>query len=142
MAAWASDGGAEMNAHAALSSLTERERGASGRSSASALIVARRCDSGTLRLPANRPRFSLSGRSSAPSLPAHLICAAFLLPLYAVEMRHFFQKVLALFDDLCYNKSVARLGNADVAQSVERILGKDEVTGSNPVISSTKEPGY
>ena len=25
---------------------------------------------------------------------------------------------------------------ADVAQSVERILGKDEVTGSNPVISS------
>ena len=26
---------------------------------------------------------------------------------------------------------------ADVAQSVERILGKDEVTGSNPVISST-----
>ena len=26
--------------------------------------------------------------------------------------------------------------NADVAQQVERILGKDEVTGSNPVISS------
>ena len=52
----------------------------------------------------------------------------------------FFQKVLALFDDLCYNKSVARLGNADVAQSVERILGKDEVTGSNPVISSTEPP--
>ena len=26
--------------------------------------------------------------------------------------------------------------HADVAQSVERILGKDEVTGSNPVISS------
>ncbi len=25
---------------------------------------------------------------------------------------------------------------ADIAQSVERILGKDEVTGSNPVISS------
>ena len=25
--------------------------------------------------------------------------------------------------------------HADVAQSVERILGKDEVTGSNPVIS-------
>ena len=25
---------------------------------------------------------------------------------------------------------------ADVAQQVERILGKDEVTGSNPVISS------
>ena len=29
---------------------------------------------------------------------------------------------------------------ADVAQSVERILGKDEVTGSNPVISSMKNP--
>ena len=29
-------------------------------------------------------------------------------------------------------------GNADVAQQVERILGKDEVTGSNPVISSMK----
>ena len=28
---------------------------------------------------------------------------------------------------------------ADVAQSVERILGKDEVTGSNPVISSTDQ---
>ena len=30
----------------------------------------------------------------------------------------------------------ARKQRADVAQSVERILGKDEVTGSNPVISS------
>ena len=29
---------------------------------------------------------------------------------------------------------------ADVAQSVERILGKDEVTGSNPVISSIDQP--
>ena len=28
---------------------------------------------------------------------------------------------------------------ADIAQSVERILGKDEVTGSNPVISSIKK---
>ncbi len=27
---------------------------------------------------------------------------------------------------------------ADIAQLVERILGKDEVTGSNPVISSKK----
>ena len=26
---------------------------------------------------------------------------------------------------------------ADVAQSVEHILGKDEVTGSSPVVSST-----
>ena len=29
--------------------------------------------------------------------------------------------------------------HADVAQSVERILGKDEVTGSNPVISSRNQ---
>ena len=29
---------------------------------------------------------------------------------------------------------------ADVAQQVERILGKDEVTGSNPVISSRLTP--
>ena len=28
---------------------------------------------------------------------------------------------------------------ADVAQQVERVLGKDEVTGSSPVISSIKE---
>ena len=28
--------------------------------------------------------------------------------------------------------------SADIAQLVERILGKDEVTGSNPVISSIK----
>ena len=32
------------------------------------------------------------------------------------------------------------VSNADVAQQVERILGKDEVTGSNPVISSTDHP--
>ena len=29
------------------------------------------------------------------------------------------------------------VADADVAQQVERILGKDEVTGSNPVISSS-----
>ena len=28
---------------------------------------------------------------------------------------------------------------ADVAQSAERVLGKDEVTGSNPVVGSTAE---
>jgi hypothetical protein len=28
--------------------------------------------------------------------------------------------------------------NADVAQSAERVLGKDEVTGSNPVIGSIR----
>ena len=30
-----------------------------------------------------------------------------------------------------------RLANADVAQLAERVLGKDEVTGSIPVIGST-----
>ena len=38
---------------------------------------------------------------------------------------------------IVYNTIVAQLtAHADVAQQVERILGKDEVTGSNPVISS------
>ena len=36
---------------------------------------------------------------------------------------------------MCYYINVAAR-NADVAQSVERILGKDEVTSSNLVISS------
>ena len=31
---------------------------------------------------------------------------------------------------------ILSVASADVAQQVERILGKDEVTGSNPVISS------
>ena len=42
------------------------------------------------------------------------------------------KKGLAFFSALSYNNTVV----ADVAQQVERILGKDEVTGSNPVISS------
>ncbi len=42
------------------------------------------------------------------------------------------KKGLAFFSALSYNSTVV----ADVAQQVERILGKDEVTGSNPVISS------
>ena len=37
-----------------------------------------------------------------------------------------------------YNRFRA-VKHADVAQSVERILGKDEVTGSNPVISSRNQ---
>ena len=40
---------------------------------------------------------------------------------------------------MCYYINVAEqtTEDADVAQSVERILGKDEVTSSNLVISST-----
>ena len=45
---------------------------------------------------------------------------------------------IAFFDSFVYNniRCLRRKQLADVAQSVERILGKDEVTGSNPVISS------
>ena len=35
---------------------------------------------------------------------------------------------------------IERNRRADMAQLVERVLGKDEVTGSNPVISSIKTP--
>ena len=38
--------------------------------------------------------------------------------------------------------SCQAIAYADVAQSVERILGKDEVTGSNPVISSITAPNH
>ena len=34
---------------------------------------------------------------------------------------------------------ILHVADADMAQTVERILGKDEVTGSNPVISSRKD---
>ena len=37
---------------------------------------------------------------------------------------------------LSYNNKVANI-YAAMAQMVERVLGKDEVTGSNPVISSS-----
>ena len=40
---------------------------------------------------------------------------------------------------MCYYINVAAR-NADVAQSVERILGKDEVTSSNLVSSSRTTP--
>ena len=37
-----------------------------------------------------------------------------------------------MYNDFCLKKY------ADMAQAVEHVLGKDEVTGSNPVISSKK----
>lgn len=40
---------------------------------------------------------------------------------------------------LSYNNKVANI-YAAMAQMVERVLGKDEVTSSNLVSSSTKEP--
>ncbi len=68
------------------------------------------------------------------------VCAiSFLLPwvsfLYnAEEKMKKVKKGLAFFSALSYNSTVV----ADVAQQVERILGKDEVPGSNPAISSIK----
>lgn len=47
------------------------------------------------------------------------------------------QKVLDIFCRLGYNMQAITV--AAMAQSVARILGKDEVTGSNPV-SSSKAP--
>ena len=38
-----------------------------------------------------------------------------------------------MYNDFCLKKY------ADMAQAVEHVLGKDEVTGSNPVISSRKK---
>ena len=38
---------------------------------------------------------------------------------------------------LCYNRGA---GWAHVAQAAERVLGKDKVTGSNPVVGSRKHP--
>ncbi len=38
-----------------------------------------------------------------------------------------------------YNLKALNMKRADIAQSVECILGKDEVTGSNPVISSKQK---
>ncbi len=41
---------------------------------------------------------------------------------------------------MCYNNAVAKNRiAADIAQEVECVLGKDEVTGSNPVISSMEK---
>ena len=47
------------------------------------------------------------------------------------------QKTVDKHTFFCYNNKAF----ADMAQQVEHILGKDEVTGSNPVISSRKNPG-
>ncbi len=48
----------------------------------------------------------------------------------------FVVKMLDNFTEDMYNISCLFKSCADIAQVVECILGKDEVTGSNPVISS------
>ena len=50
-----------------------------------------------------------------------------------------FKNLLAFGFGLCYYSNVVARQRADIAQSVERILGKDEVASSNLAISS--DPG-
>ena len=47
-------------------------------------------------------------------------------------------KMLDIFNQDMYNITCLFKSCADIAQVVECILGKDEVTGSNPVSSSKK----
>ncbi len=47
---------------------------------------------------------------------------------------------LAKPEEVVYNIIVTRSGHADIAQQVERILGKDEVASSNLAISSRQSP--
>ena len=75
----------------------------------------------TLDPPARPPRSAASGHR------------------FAAGSVRFMKLGLAFSPGLCYNTTCARQkACADVAQSVERILGKDEVTSSNLVISSMK----
>ena len=41
---------------------------------------------------------------------------------------------------LVYNMTVTLFASADVAQAVEHFLGKEEVMGSSPIISSIQKP--
>ena len=51
-------------------------------------------------------------------------------------------KMLDNYNQDMYNNSCLFKSYADIAQVVECILGKDEVTGSNPVISSKKPNAF
>ena len=62
---------------------------------------------------------------------------------FCLGWKYFFEKsckkykiMLAILADSCYNKSCS----AAVAQLVERILGKDEVSGPNPDSGSIAHP--
>ena len=41
-----------------------------------------------------------------------------------------------LTEEQCWTSHLGRIRRAHVAQLVEHVLGKDEVTGSNPVVGS------
>ena len=58
---------------------------------------------------------------------------------YLQNIKNYSIKMLDKTVSLIYNKSCRKLYYAAMAQVVEHILGKDEVTGSNPV-SSSKAP--
>ena len=47
------------------------------------------------------------------------------------------QKTIDKQDEICYNDKVVRK-NAGMAQSVEHVIGNDEVIGPNPISSSSK----
>ena len=42
--------------------------------------------------------------------------------------------------DLRSQRGIQQIEYADMAQEVEHVLGKDEVAGSNPAISSSEKP--
>ncbi len=84
---------------------------------------------------------------ASPPLPQNAVAEKLriILALLADSKLDFFTKnrktrqiALAKPPVLMYNTSVAQKQRADVAQSVERILGKDEVASSNLAISSTE----
>ena len=53
-------------------------------------------------------------------------------------LQKYFQKPLDKPSSFCYNDKVAapRCLDAAIAQSVEHVIGNDEVIGPNPIISS------
>ena len=76
---------------------------------------------------------SRSPTSKIHSLPLSQVCSF----AFSDKISIFFRKDLHC---PAFSAIIHVVADADVAQSVERILGKDEVAGSNPAISSTKNP--
>ena len=79
-----------------------------------------RCPSGQREQTVNLPAYAFGG--SNPSLPTVRECSSMVEPQPS-------KLVMSV-----RSRSLAR--DAYVAQSVERFLGKEEVTGSNPVVGS------
>ncbi len=81
-----------------------------------------RCPSGQREQTVNLPAYAFGG--SNPSLPTRCECSSMVEPQPS-------KLVMSV-----RSRSLARV--AYVAQSVEHFLGKEEVTGSNPVVGSPK----